>query len=545
MSDETIRLELDVNDESLKQAQATVVTTTKDVYEFADSYELLEKEIAKSIPIVSAAEKAFKDVDYEMVMMGTHATSTAASIGKATTAAAGFGKGGADMSRAALEAARGLEDLQYGISGIVNNVPGMVLAAGGTLGMAAALNILMVAINQTVKHWPEMVAMFTQTTDFSESVGGLNELNDQLKTAKDRLDELKQQDSGSGKDLEEYINLLRTTAEIEERITKEKKTQLEVKKLLELRPPSEIAEEKERAKLLEEAFAGKQQQLIDAAMLSGGDSGKLQALSQASQRRAALIGPGGQITDEAGFQREFAPRVGESFKDTLNRVNVEHRAAVEKETKRITENAEKLVRDALIGGKAGAAQTLGAMAARAPGLFPPGAADRFGAVGPGFVAAKKADAENAKLDEAERKAKAARRAAADREVEEANKQDARRRETAAAKAARDDARTHKLSDLTPAQIRGVEEARKTAHLRDQIMANAKNQGGNIGFQQAHQIAKRSLALQNKSVGAAEATQQAMMEMQNTQNWLGNRMTKLEQNARRMQARSKTMQRKVN
>ena len=46
---------------------------------------------------------------------------------------------------AVLELSRGLEDAQYGIRGILNNLPGLVVALGGTAGLAGALSIAAVA----------------------------------------------------------------------------------------------------------------------------------------------------------------------------------------------------------------------------------------------------------------------------------------------------------------------------------------------------------------------------------------------------------------
>ena len=46
---------------------------------------------------------------------------------------------------AVLELSRGLEDAQYGIKGVLNNLPGLVVALGGTAGLAGALSIAAVA----------------------------------------------------------------------------------------------------------------------------------------------------------------------------------------------------------------------------------------------------------------------------------------------------------------------------------------------------------------------------------------------------------------
>lgn len=46
---------------------------------------------------------------------------------------------------AVLELSRGFEDAQYGIRGVLNNLPGLVLALGGTAGLAGAISLVAVA----------------------------------------------------------------------------------------------------------------------------------------------------------------------------------------------------------------------------------------------------------------------------------------------------------------------------------------------------------------------------------------------------------------
>ena len=77
---------------------------------------------------------------------GKAATTTAT----ATAKAAGSTR---NMGQAALETSRGLEDLQYGIGGVVNNIPSMVMALGGGAGLTAAISLGAVAVNQLAKNF--------------------------------------------------------------------------------------------------------------------------------------------------------------------------------------------------------------------------------------------------------------------------------------------------------------------------------------------------------------------------------------------------------
>ena len=58
-----------------------------------------------------------------------------------------------NLGYAALEASRAFEDLQYGIGGVINNIPGLVMALGGGAGVTAAISALAVVGNQLVKHF--------------------------------------------------------------------------------------------------------------------------------------------------------------------------------------------------------------------------------------------------------------------------------------------------------------------------------------------------------------------------------------------------------
>lgn len=65
-----------------------------------------------------------------------------------------------DLSQGALQAAAALDDLQYGLRGVLNNIPGLVLGLGGGAGLAGALQIGAIAANALASHWDEIAAAF-------------------------------------------------------------------------------------------------------------------------------------------------------------------------------------------------------------------------------------------------------------------------------------------------------------------------------------------------------------------------------------------------
>ena len=86
MADEKISLELEVRDESLKAARKTYVATTDDIYELADSYEMLEhaeQDAVKPIgPLISQSEALRK----QLGLVTTTSHEAASGITKAGTA---------------------------------------------------------------------------------------------------------------------------------------------------------------------------------------------------------------------------------------------------------------------------------------------------------------------------------------------------------------------------------------------------------------------------------------------------------------------------
>lgn len=57
-----------------------------------------------------------------------------------------------DVGRATLEASRAFEDMQYGVAGVLNNIPGLIQSLGGGAGLAGVVSLLAVGITQLVKH---------------------------------------------------------------------------------------------------------------------------------------------------------------------------------------------------------------------------------------------------------------------------------------------------------------------------------------------------------------------------------------------------------
>jgi hypothetical protein len=91
-------------------------------------------------------------------------------VASATKAAGVAASGGMkNMGMAALEGSRALEDLQYGIAGVLNNIPGLVMSMGGSAGLTAAISVAAVAATQLYKHWDELATLFGQGATKTEA----------------------------------------------------------------------------------------------------------------------------------------------------------------------------------------------------------------------------------------------------------------------------------------------------------------------------------------------------------------------------------------
>ena len=63
-----------------------------------------------------------------------------------------------NSAAALLMFSQGFEDAQYGIRGVLNNIPGLIIALGGTAGLAGAISIAAVSLSQ-------IIPLFTETEE--------------------------------------------------------------------------------------------------------------------------------------------------------------------------------------------------------------------------------------------------------------------------------------------------------------------------------------------------------------------------------------------
>lgn len=117
----------------------------------------------------------------------------------AETAAA---KGTANAGNAILFASQGLEDMQYGIRGVQNNIPQLLLALGAGSGLTGIVSILVVGLGV-------LIPLFTETGDAAEKAARTVEIASERKLAAAR------KERELSRDLEQQRALLDQQAQVQ------------------------------------------------------------------------------------------------------------------------------------------------------------------------------------------------------------------------------------------------------------------------------------------------------------------------------------------
>lgn len=65
-----------------------------------------------------------------------------------------------NAGRSILYFSQALEDAQYGLAGVLNNIPQLVGSLGGTAGLAGIISVVSVGVFQLTKHWDDLMSVF-------------------------------------------------------------------------------------------------------------------------------------------------------------------------------------------------------------------------------------------------------------------------------------------------------------------------------------------------------------------------------------------------
>lgn len=127
---------------------------------------------------VRVNEFAYYDLNAEMNRTGKASETFTAGVTQ-------VGKSTRNSSQALLLFSQGFEDAAYGIRGVLNNIPGLVIALGGTPGLAGAISIAAVSLSA-------ILPLFTETAekaaDMSDKINEIATNAGELET--ERFDQL-------------------------------------------------------------------------------------------------------------------------------------------------------------------------------------------------------------------------------------------------------------------------------------------------------------------------------------------------------------------
>lgn len=168
MAGETIEMRLVLKDEASPALEATrtkAITFGGAAAQAARSAAALELELRGIAP--SASRAAAQMDQFER----------ASKQGTASTR---------NMGQSMLELSRGFEDAQYGLKGVMNNIPSLVQSLGGGPGLAGVVSVAAVAVGILADHWARESEEAKKAA--TASVAAANEIADAIKQRISRAD---------------------------------------------------------------------------------------------------------------------------------------------------------------------------------------------------------------------------------------------------------------------------------------------------------------------------------------------------------------------
>jgi hypothetical protein len=99
-----------------------------------------------------------------------------------TQAAMRSGSGGMqNFGQAVMQAGYAIEDLQYGVGGVLNNIPSLLMGLGLGAGLTGAIQILIVGVTQLYKHWDDIAKLWGQAKELDLTTASVEKLTERIK----------------------------------------------------------------------------------------------------------------------------------------------------------------------------------------------------------------------------------------------------------------------------------------------------------------------------------------------------------------------------
>lgn len=207
------------------------------------------------------------------------------------------GGGSRNMGAAILEGSRALEDLQYGIAGVLNNIPGLVQMLGGGAGMAGAISAVAVGATILYKNWDSILGLFGETAEkIDPSKTAVENLTDRVNKLKEAIKD------ASGTPLEIAVKRIQLkSAELD--LSQSTTAQSAFDKQQASQTPGEAEAAQMTAKALAGSDAGNVLKQVEMDKLLAKDAGYLDAKKRLEDYKNR---PDFDRTGKPGAQRERA-----------------------------------------------------------------------------------------------------------------------------------------------------------------------------------------------------------------------------------------------
>lgn len=141
-----------------------------------------------------------------------------------------------------------IEDIQYGIHSVINNIAFIGMMRGWSGGLILGITVLGVAVSQLAKRWDDLTKGFRTGIPVDALKGTAGQIEAILDDAKKRMDELGKKKFLDPKDAVAYADARKDALIAEQQITKENEKQARLKALENMQTP----EERQRAKAFDE-----------------------------------------------------------------------------------------------------------------------------------------------------------------------------------------------------------------------------------------------------------------------------------------------------
>ncbi len=155
-----------------------------------------EEKIEQLTKDINAQEAAIKKLSAQLrqgAINQAQFTAAAAPMGeaiaKATKEMQSLQAASGMTGRGLLQLGYAVDDIQYGFNAIVNNIPQIVMGFGASAGIAGAVAVAAVAINQLIKHWSDL-SDIAQSAWSGGSIEQLHNLRDAAEEATKAFDKL-------------------------------------------------------------------------------------------------------------------------------------------------------------------------------------------------------------------------------------------------------------------------------------------------------------------------------------------------------------------